>query len=106
MLVADAWNLVGVSAAQRTQEHNARLGKAMRELGFERKKVSIDGVIGNGYTRGEAPLKRILVYRDRDYVDVRFDDEPVTPMSAGTKQEAGRTGGEGSDWRRSRAGKQ
>ena len=43
LLAADVWDLIGIPAGQRTQEHNARLGEAMRELGWERGKRRFGG---------------------------------------------------------------
>ena len=40
---ADAWELLGIPAGQRTQDHNARLGEAMRVLGWERTKLRFGG---------------------------------------------------------------
>ena len=66
LLAGDAWEIVGVPPGQRTQDHNARLGEAMRELGWERTKLRF----GNGvpewcYIKGEAKRRqRIVVSRD------------------------------------------
>jgi hypothetical protein len=51
----DAWAIVGVPEGQRTQEHNQRLGDAMRELGWERTKLRFDGGgPENCYAKGDA----------------------------------------------------
>jgi hypothetical protein len=48
----DAWLIVGVPTGQRTQDHNARLGEAMRSLGYERVKLRIEGRATWCYARG------------------------------------------------------
>jgi predicted P-loop ATPase len=50
----DAWAIVGVPEGQRTQDHNQRLGDAMRELGWERTKLRFDGVVEHCYAKGDA----------------------------------------------------
>lgn len=50
----DVFQALGIQAERRTQEHNARVGAAMRELGFERKKIRFDGDSVWGYQRGDA----------------------------------------------------
>jgi predicted P-loop ATPase len=68
ILAADAWLIVGMPPERRTQEHNGRLGKAMRELGFERKPLQFDGRKQKGYRRGpvEEREKRIYCYPEFD----------------------------------------
>ncbi len=48
----DAWKIVDVPSGQRTQEHNRRLGDAMRELGWERAKLRFGGQSVRAYARG------------------------------------------------------
>jgi Virulence-associated protein E-like domain len=66
ILGADAWKLVRMPPDRRTQEHNGRLGQAMRQLGFERTKLRFDGEPKWGYARGNAKEreKRIYCYDD------------------------------------------
>lgn len=82
ILAADAWLLVGVPTGQATQEHNARLGKAMRALGWERAKLRFGGknpewcyCPGGG---SRSLLKRILVQRKPGETEpwVGYEDEP------------------------------
>jgi predicted P-loop ATPase len=54
LLSTDAWTIVGVDVERRTQEQNARLGSAMKFLGFERKKARFDGEVKWGYLRGSS----------------------------------------------------
>ncbi len=78
----DAWIIVDVPAGSRTQEHNARLGEAMRELGWQRTKLRFDGLPEYCYVRGnkEERRHRVLVERDRDSqqlkVVVEIDRDP------------------------------
>jgi 5S rRNA maturation endonuclease (ribonuclease M5) len=64
----DVWEILGVPAGQRTQDHNARMGEAMRELGFVRSKhVQRFGKDRDRvYTRGDSSA-RILVSRDGEH---------------------------------------
>lgn len=60
----DAWELTGVQPGQRTQEHNARLGAALRRLGWERTKRRFDGGKPEwSYVRGEGD-EPLVVRRD------------------------------------------
>jgi hypothetical protein len=43
LAAADVWKIVGVDPGHRVQDHNVRLGQAMKDLGFERKPLQIDG---------------------------------------------------------------
>jgi predicted P-loop ATPase len=69
LAVEDAWLIVNVPEGMRTQDHNARLGDAMRELGWEHTRHRVGG--GRRpytYTRG-SELERelwIMVTRDTD----------------------------------------
>ena len=50
----DAWKIVEVPPGQRTQDHNARLGEAMRELGWTRKRLRSAGIPQYCYMRGNS----------------------------------------------------
>ncbi len=67
ILGVDMWNIVSVPIGQRTQEHNARLGDAMRKLGWERKKTRF--VKGSdtqwGYVKGDAEIKVRRIFIER-----------------------------------------
>ena len=67
LLAADAWTLVGITNGQQTQDHNNRLGMAMRQLGWKRDKLRFGGKDPeNCYRRGDSKekvLRRILVLR-------------------------------------------
>ena len=50
---ADVWELLNINAAQRTQDHNDRMGAAMREIGWERMKLRFGGKTPEwAYARG------------------------------------------------------
>jgi predicted P-loop ATPase len=49
---AEVWEIVGVLPGQRTQDHNARLGEAMRALGWRRTKLRFGGGPEWCYVRG------------------------------------------------------
>ena len=49
---ADLWKLLGIPAGQQTQDQNARVGDAMRELGWERTKRRFGGTPEHAYVRG------------------------------------------------------
>lgn len=77
ILNADIWNIVSVPVWQRTQYHNGRLGDAMRKLGWERKKLRIDGRVTWCYAKGDAweQQQRIYITRDADGLQIwRGDD--------------------------------
>ena len=62
----DAWTILGIPDGQRTQDHNARLGDAMRELGWERTKLRFGGRNPDyAYVRGtpEERAIRVIVTR-------------------------------------------
>lgn len=80
LLAADAWTLVGITHGQQTQEHNARLGTAMRKLGWTRDKLRFGGKDPeNCYKRGDSKekvLRRILVERTENQgVWIGYEDE-------------------------------
>lgn len=66
---ADAWTLTGIPEGQRSQDHNARLGDVMRELGWDRTKLRFGGPKPEwAYARGDTAerAQRILVSRAQD----------------------------------------
>src|SRR5262249_36305379 len=52
------WEILDMRGGHRTQDHNQRMGKAMRDLGYSRANaadlVSIDGKLVVGYVKGNA----------------------------------------------------
>lgn len=57
---SDVWDIVGVLPAHRTQDHNSRIGEAMRHLGWKRDRLRFGGVApehcytrGTGHERGQ-----------------------------------------------------
>lgn len=63
--IRDCWTIVGMTTAQRSQEHNVRLGETMRALGWERVQLRAQGhrmyffVKGNGVERERIILARM-----------------------------------------------
>jgi hypothetical protein len=49
----DVWKLLDVKTGHRNQDMNARMGEAMRAMGFERKNVRIQSKLVKGYVRGK-----------------------------------------------------
>jgi hypothetical protein len=69
--VEDLCCILDVRGAQRTQDHNIRLNKAMTELGWRRpnkkRLVRIKGRLVSGFVIGESPWDTTVeAYRDRD----------------------------------------
>lgn len=64
----DVWKIVGIPVGQRTQDHNARLGDAMRELGWERTKLRFGGPPEWCYAKGQKWQRRTTLY-------VRFEGD-------------------------------
>lgn len=64
----DIWCVLSVNAGNRTQEHNARFGHAMAELGW--KKPNRDGTLRffgekrHCYVRGDKPFRKIEIVSD------------------------------------------
>ena len=54
LTVEDAWKIVGVGEAIRTQEHNRRLGDAMKKAGWSRGRRRRDGNLRYAYVKGES----------------------------------------------------
>lgn len=69
----EVWKIVGVPKGQRGQLEAVRLGEAMRELGWQKKRRRYDGQLKYCYVRGEG--QRLWVREDEDErVDVVEDD--------------------------------
>lgn len=66
ILSADIWTVVSIPVGLRTQDHNARLGESMKKLGWDRKKLRIDGKTSWCYAKGGAleQSHRITIKRD------------------------------------------
>jgi predicted P-loop ATPase len=58
---ADLWPVLDMPAGQRTQEHNMRLGEAMKELGWTRTKARFGGAPDWAYVRGAGGERVLLV---------------------------------------------
>ena len=71
ILAAEAWALINIPPGMRQQEHNARLGEAMRKLGWERAKMRFKGAGPKdktfwGYAKGTAEERKVRICIDRD----------------------------------------
>ena len=72
----DVWDLVQVPIERREQEHNDRLGEAMRGLGWERTKRRFGGPKPeNCYIKGDASRKLVVV-RGSVYSEDKAPSEP------------------------------
>lgn len=60
----DAWKIIDKPSGQRTPHDNNRLGAAMRDLGWDRREVKIDGKKCWGYVRGVPPYGRIELWKE------------------------------------------
>jgi hypothetical protein len=76
------WTILDVRGAQRTQDLNQRMGKAMRDLGWRRPNkanlVSINGKSVVGYVKGgDAWPYTVEAIRDRDglFVTVKMEED-------------------------------
>ncbi len=68
MWTEHAWLIIDLAKAQRTQEHNFRLGDAMRALGWHRAKARWEGRLRWCYTKGTDAQRRnrITIFRNSD----------------------------------------
>jgi hypothetical protein len=80
IVAADAWNVIGLPPGNRTQDHNARFGRAMRSLGWKRTKLRFEGKQQYCYVRGSCEadkLRQILVERSSPTeVTASYKEEP------------------------------
>ena len=74
LTVEDAWKIVGVGEAIRTQEHNRRLGDAMKKGGWSRGRRRRDGNLRYAYVKGESD-RWLRVTRLQHDLHVRYEDE-------------------------------
>lgn len=72
---AAVWGVLRIPLGQQTQEHNARVGEAMRELNFERKKMRFGGPAEWAYVRGTPEERAQFIVLD----DRRDDESPDRP---------------------------
>jgi predicted P-loop ATPase len=56
-----AWDITGVPPGQRQQEDNARLGDAMKKLGYRRDTMRFGGSPEKGYWRGNKETEIVIV---------------------------------------------
>lgn len=76
----DLWRLLDVKPGQQTQEHNARLGDAMQELGWEKARLRFGGPLEYCYVRGsEEERKATLRVRSSPEGAYISDEDDGTP---------------------------
>jgi Virulence-associated protein E len=73
--VEDAWKIVGVGEAHRTQEHNRRLGDAMKKAGWSHGRRRRDGRLCYAYVKGESDRWLRATRIQPDHLYVRYEDE-------------------------------
>jgi predicted P-loop ATPase len=78
ILGTDVWDIVGMSSERRTQDHNVRLGSAMKRLGFERKLLRFDGKPQKGYVRGTPGEQEQRIYCYQDFEGTAFTCSHLT----------------------------
>lgn len=74
----EALKLLGIPAGSRTQEHNNRLGEAMKAAGWDRKRKRYDGKQQYYYCKGKSN-KRIIVSHD-GVAGYKIPESSETPM--------------------------
>lgn len=62
LAAADAWTIIGKPKDRRTQDDNFRLGRTMRELGWERTMRRFGGPPISAYVRGNSAERRVPLY--------------------------------------------
>lgn len=65
---ADVWKILNKPSFNRTQDDNRRIGETMRELGFERRRLRVDGQVRIVYVRGTPLEQRAVIYVFRDEI--------------------------------------
>jgi predicted P-loop ATPase len=78
-----AWTIVDLPTAHRTQEHNSRLGEAMKKLGWERKRARFKGRTRWCYVRGDEAgrVLEIEVWRNSErQLEIRVGGCRGTPF--------------------------
>jgi hypothetical protein len=75
LTVEDAWKIVGVDEAHRTQEHNRRLGDAMKKAGWSHERRRRDGHLRYAYVKGESDRWLRVARVSQGDLHVRYDDE-------------------------------
>jgi Virulence-associated protein E len=77
---ASVWVMLDMKEGMRMQWHNARMGDAMRKLGWVRPNkaglVSIEGRLVSGYVKGKPPWPTIKVDRTQHQLYVELDTSP------------------------------
>jgi predicted P-loop ATPase len=83
LLGADAWAIVGMEdVGRRTQDHNERLGNAMKSLGWERAVASFDGKNCRCYARGTKAEREHRIYAVKAQTGTYAAHRPATAEAA------------------------
>jgi len=79
--VSDAYLICGLEAGKVNQDQIERFGKAIRELGWERKRRRFDGALEYAYVKGTATEREIelVVEYDPHMRSVRIEVDKATP---------------------------
>jgi hypothetical protein len=75
LTVEDAWKIVGVDEAHRTQEHNRRLGEAMKKAGWSHGRRRRHGPLRYAYVKGESDRWLRVTRVPQGDLQVRYEDE-------------------------------
>jgi predicted P-loop ATPase len=81
LLATDTWSIVGIDPGHRIQDHNARLGRAMKRIGFARKKLRIEGVPRWTYAKGSASEQEVRIIVDHNRNRVAGEGEVIVRPS-------------------------
>ncbi|OEO30899.1 hypothetical protein VW23_001240 [Devosia insulae DS-56] len=85
--VVDVWTALAMQPGQRSQEHNVRLGAAMKQLGWQRKQRRDGGNPEYTYVRGDSN-RWIVVHRGTDGGPGKAYYEDTLPAKAADSAEA------------------
>jgi hypothetical protein len=93
------WTILDVRPGAQTQDHNTRVGHAMKKLGWERPgNVKIRGKAVKGYVKGKQPYKEIWAIRDHKTGLLHVSDGAVTPLDEEAPGGGLRGAAEKSEW--------
>ena len=75
LTVDEAWKIVGLGEAYKTQEHNRRLGDAMKKAGWSHGRRRRDGNLRYAYVKGESDRWLRVTRSQQGELAVRYEDE-------------------------------
>jgi len=73
----DAWRIIDKPVAQRGQHDNTRLGSALRDLGWERKKLRVKGRPTWCYARGVPPLSQVELWKEGNRLEAKMRPDDI-----------------------------